>query len=185
MKRSMRLLTVCVAVLLIAWLLWSNWAQIESVVWHWRFGNSIAVGHYIVPVPRHWLPERTNEGEALILVDTAKSSWRRTLPGTTIVSVIAPIADRPPDLDYWSSHRRKFLQERGLKDAEERTIQVGDDHAVCVGGHTLRAMMHVTTDSILFDCMSARSLTLTFAGPESGFEQFQSITSQIRQSQAR
>jgi hypothetical protein len=180
MKRSWRLVIVRVLLLAIGVAAYLLRFQIQARVWHWRYGYSMTVGRYEVPVPEYWLVERYESTTLVTLVDTRfrKSPHAFSRAGSIMVSS-GPSG--PIDVNFWSSETRRRLEHDGVPDMQENTLSLDYDTMACLGGRQLAAIAHVPTLAVVsLTCLSSHGLNLIYTGPASGVPEFYAIASAIR-----
>ena len=180
MKRALRLFMLGVIVLAIGYVVYGRRAQIEAKIWHWRHGNSVNVGAYIVPVPDQWLVFDYEDPTAATLIDTRVHKTPDPLSAVDVITVIA-LSSPARDLDFWASFQRQWLERSGLRDIMQRTLQADDEVLICLGGYQFRDALKVpNSTAVSLECQSSGRLSLIFSGHASGLPEFYSIASQIR-----
>ncbi len=180
MKRPLRIFVVGVAISILGFFAYARRFQLAADIWHWRYGHSVALRDYQVLVPDGWLVrDQTERGVTMTLTRGIRSSdpfW-----DINSISVSSPSAGNT-HLIEWKSYQQQHLQNQGVTDVEERTLQAGDDMIVCVGGTELRDVLHVPSGAISVQCISSGKLDALFVGQKTELEQFYTVVSQIRKS---
>jgi len=179
MDRTLRTLLVVVAIGAIGYTAYRSWFRMQAMFWHWRYGYSTTLGEYVVPVPRHWLVQTHADEQLIDLVDTRATRDAGPFAEVSVVSVdLASSSVR--DLTYWKSLKKQSLEREGVRDIEERTLDVAGDTVVCLGGDELRQDLKVPGITALsLECVSTSRLNVMFLGPRSGLTDFYSILSGI------
>jgi len=174
-------------VLMFGYLAYAKRYQLAAKFWHWRHGNSMAMGNYEVPVPEHWFIFDQNH-VALTMMNSAPNLPRDHKFHTTAVVTVFLFRQRtiePDALAVWLSLQRKRLAREGVESVEEKTLNLGDESITCIGGRELKAILrgnpdHLETDIISRNCMSQRGLSIQFVGEPSDLQFFNAFVSQIR-----
>jgi hypothetical protein len=174
-------------VFMLGYLAYAKRYPLAAKFWHWRHGNSMAMGNYEVPVPEHWFITDQNY-VAFTMMNTAPNSPRDHKFHTTAVVTVFPFRQRaigPDGLAFWLSLQRQRLAHEEVESVEEKTLDFGDESITCIGGRELNAILrsnprHLETDIISRDCMSQRGLNIQFVGEPSDLQSFNAFVSQIR-----
>jgi hypothetical protein len=161
--------------------------QLAAKFWHWRHGNSMAMGNYEVPVPEHWFIT-DQDYVAFTMMNTAPNLPKDHKFHTTAVITVAPFQLRaigPDGLAFWLSVQRQWLARDEVESVEEKTLNFGDESITCIGGREVSAILrgtpnHLETDIISRNCMSQRGLNILFIGEPSDLQSFNALVSQIR-----
>lgn len=180
MNRALRILLIMIVIASIGYyIVYRGWYRMEAMVWHWRYGHSTTLGEYVVPVPDDWLVQRHGDLQLIDLVDTHVNKDAGPFAEVSVISVdLASSSVR--DLSYWQSLKRQSLEREGLTDLEERTLRVGGDTVVCLGGYELRQDLKVpSVNALSLECTSTGRLNLMFLGPRSSLTDFYTIVSGI------
>jgi hypothetical protein len=161
------------------YLAYSKHLDISVAWWHWRHGNSISVGKYEVPVPKHWLVDVEASG-LTFLTDTRGPHHGRVSEINVITVDSLPMATN--ELDSWKSYKEEWLRNNGVPRPEERSLRFGDERVACLGGHEFHEVMKLpdATDLVSVDCLSSGNLHLMFVGSQQDLEVFYSIIPLIR-----
>jgi len=179
-RLGLRSLLIGIAILVLGLGAYSRRFQISAMVWHWKNGDFVPVGSYKLPVPEQWLVKTQPLGGSL-LVDTRNQRGMSLLSGINVIS--ADYLSAPaPDLDLWTSTKRKWLKDNGIGDPETRSLNFENEAVACLGGHELQEVMRLpdATDVVSVDCRSSGRLHLTFIGRKSDLQIFYSIIPRIR-----
>ncbi len=174
-------------VFMLGYLAYAKRYQMAAKFWHWRHGNSMAMGNYEVPVPEHWFITDQN-CVAFTMMNTAPNLPRDHKFHTTAVITVSPFRQRaigPDGLAFWLSLQRQRLASEEVESVEEKILNFGDESITCIGGRELNAILrgnprHLETDIISRDCMSQRGLNILFVGEPSDLPSFNAFVSQIR-----
>ena len=183
----MRVAILFLLVFMLGYLAYAKRYPLAAKFWHWRHGNSMAMGNYEVPVPEHWFITDQNY-VAFTMMNTAPNSPRDHKFHTTAVVTVFPFRQRaigPDGLAFWLSLQRQRLAHEEVESVEEKTLDFGDESITCIGGRELNAILrsnprHLETDIISRDCMSQRGLNIQFVGEPSDLQSFNAFVSQIR-----
>jgi hypothetical protein len=169
-----------VLILTLSLLGYSRRAQISAKLWHWRYGHSIDLGNFNIPVPDRWLVKVIDDPRSIILVDTRIRRSTDPVPAVNVIDV--NIESQPtPDVDFWAASRRGWLEHHGLESVEARTLQAQAGKIACVGGYELREIVRVpTTSAYSVECRSTMGLNLGFVGNQGDIDEFYSIASNIQ-----
>jgi hypothetical protein len=137
--------------------------QVTARIWHWRHGNTVQFGNYIIPIPADWFVNDSPPG--IELIDAGFASRPHFFPGTSSTIVLLNPGPKKIDLNSWQFYRRQELVRSGMQNIEERTIGQGDGTAVCVGGDLFQEVMHIPLAGLVsVDCQSTGGLHLLFSG---------------------
>ena len=174
-------------VFMLGYLAYAKRYQLAAKFWHWRHGNSMAMGNYEVPVPEHWFISDQNH-VAFTMMNTAPNLPRDHKFHTTAVVTVFPFRQRaigPDGLAFWLSLQRQRLARDEVESVEEKTLNFGGESITCIGGRELKAILrgnpnHLETDIISRNCMSQRGLNILFVGEPSDLQSFNAFVSQIR-----
>jgi len=174
-------------VFMLGYLAYAKQYQLSAKFWHWRHGNSMAMGNYEVPVPEHWFISDQNH-VAFTMMNAAPNLPRDHKFHATAVVTVFPFRQRaigPDGLAFWLSLQRQRLARDAVESVEEKTLNFGDESITCIGGRELKAILrgnpnHLETDIISLDCMSERGLNILFLGEPSDLQSFNAFVSQIR-----
>lgn len=176
------ILLVCTAIAAIAALAYLTYLkrfQIAAKAWHWRHGSSVIVSGYRIPVPNGWLVRNQTE-EDVDLIATGAGD-HRPLFANVIVSTGRPRSNEPRDLGAWKSHEEQFLENKGLKDVDERTLHFDTETVVCLGGYEARDIWRFPNATLFtLGCMSTSPLNFMYIGQKSEVSQLEAIISGIR-----
>jgi hypothetical protein len=123
-------------------------------------------------------------GGAFDIVDSERNPVNAPLSNVNDISV-SSTPQKTVDLNYWKSVRRKWLESRGLKAFEERTLSFDDETVECIGGAEFQDVVHIegTADAVAMECLSSGTLHFIFVGQKSKLHVFYSIISQIEKSE--
>jgi len=174
-------------VFMLGYLAYAKRYRLAAKFWHWRHGNSVAMGNYEVPVPEHWFITDQNY-VAFTMMNTAPNLPRDHKFHTTAVITVFPFRQRaigPDGLAFWLLLQRQRLAREEVESVEIETLNLGDESITCIGGRELNAILrgnprHLETDIISRDCMSQRGLNILFVGEPSDLSSFNAFVSQIR-----
>jgi hypothetical protein len=174
-------------VFMLGYLAYAKRYQLAAKFWHWRHGNSMAMGNYEVPVPEHWFIS-DQDYVAFTMMNTEPNLPRDNKPHTTAMITVFPFRQRaigPNGLAFWLSLERQRLAREQVESIQEETLKFGDESVTCIGGRELNAILsgnpnHLETDIISRNCMSQRGLNILFLGEPSDLQSFNAFVSQIR-----
>lgn len=176
MKRYIAIATVCIIGIGVGLISQRRW--IITKFWHWRHGNSVIVGNYVVPVPENWFAQQNDASGNTLIYGIEKPHNGRSAAG---VSVIAVALSSPPlDLDALATNERQLMRDHGLGKISETSFGSGDLRFICLGGSEFRDEMHLPSDALSITCWSNSQLRLIFTGDPSQLDQFYAIASQVR-----
>ena len=125
-------------VFMLGYLAYAKRYQLAAKFWHWRHGNSMAMGNYEVPVPEHWFIYDQNYA-AFTMMNTAPNLPRDHKFHTTAVITVAPFQLRaigPDGLAFWLSVQRQWLARDEVESVEEKTLNFGDESVTMYDGKT-------------------------------------------------
>jgi hypothetical protein len=179
--RRIWLVTLVLIVAVLAGIASVKHFQIAAAVWHWRHGYTTHLQEYEIPVPEYWPPENFDEPDMMELVNTRLAKREGPMSRVSVISV--SIRSTPiQDIKRWRSFSRQSLERQGMSDIQEMALQAGDEKIDCIGGHALRAILHIPSiNTVSLECMSSGRLEIGFSGPPSGLVDFQAIVSNIRE----
>jgi hypothetical protein len=77
--------------------------------------------------------------------------------------------------------QEEFLESKGIKDIDERTLHFEGETVLCIGENVARDVWRFPNATLLtFRCMSTTPLNFMFVGQKSELPQFEAVVSGIR-----
>ena len=172
MKKTISLLLSCIVIAALTYFAYAKRLQIAAKAWHWRHGNSAIVSGYQVHVPDGWLVTSQTD-EDLDLIAT-RAGEHGTVFANILVGTVRPRSSYPRDLTFWRLHQRQWLENRGLKEIDERTLDFDGATALYIDGERFP---NATVLNLV--CMSTSPLNFIFFGQKSELPQFEAVVSGI------
>jgi len=109
---------------MLGYLAYAKRYQLAAKFWHWRHGNSMAMGNYEVPVPEHWFISDQNH-VAFTMMNTAPNLPRDHKFHITAVVTVFPFRQRAIATDgvaFWLSLQRQRLARDEGESVEGKTL---------------------------------------------------------------
>jgi hypothetical protein len=167
MKRAIGILLVVICLSLVGWFVFAKRFQLAAEIWHWRYGHSVAIRDYQVPVPDGWLVWASGESDVAMTMPTGQGDQDFVSIGRTCCG--------SDHLDAWKEMQEHNLRGRGITDVREKTLQPAGETVVCIG----HAGPHFS-DFLSIECVSTGKLNALYFGRQAGLEDFYAIVSQVR-----
>jgi|GEM_PF-3119560 len=147
------LIVVCASLLVLFQLL--PIYRIQALLWHWKHGNSIQVGEFMVPVPNEWRVDRFESGTTVLLVNTkgSRHSW-------ATITISDESFRRTAILTDLASTRRQMMENLGIHVTDYRQVIIGGLPGFCLEGET--SMMGMPVREIA--CYSGTGFSLEYVG---------------------
>jgi hypothetical protein len=179
MKSRFLLVVTAILIVGVGYIGYAKRYQVAAKLWHWRHGNSAIVSGYQIPVPEGWLvTSQTDEHLELVVTDI---DGRGSIFANIAVGTGRPKANQPRDLTLWRSNKQQFLESKGLKDIDERSLHFDDETVVCMGGLEARDIWRFPNATLFtLECMSTGPLNFMYVGQKSEVPQFEAVVSGIR-----
>lgn len=159
-------------------LVWRN--PLRGLLWHWKHGDTVAVGAYQAPVPASWMVLDQNEHSVLLMRTSLRVWQRRSLPVEPVLGITST-SIKAPYLDSWAAQREQRAAQSGEHVVEDGSWQLGDEKVVCLRSDYLKlALRDPSADIVSLECVSEGYLDVTFTGHESDVREFYDILMQIK-----
>jgi hypothetical protein len=179
MKKTINLLLSCIVIAALVYFAYTKRLQVAAKAWHWRHGNSAIVSGYQVPVPDGWLV--TNQTEEDLDLSATRTDEHGTVFANIAVMTGRPRSNYPRDLTYWRSFQHQFLESKGLKDIDERTLHFEGAMVLCMGGLEARDIWRFPNATLFtLGCVSTSPLNFMYVGQKSEVPQFEAVVAGIR-----
>jgi hypothetical protein len=161
-------------------LLWLNHVRLGAWVWHLRH-NTVSVGGYIVPVPKNWYPQAEDETSYLLARldtdDTAETKRLKAHAGILIMTANRPLSDN--DVNHMAALEASLLEKRGVRNVTTRSVTLGRETLMCVGGDTLGGGI-VDAEPESWRCNASGGLQMSITATQPDMKQVWEIVSGIR-----
>src|SRR5258708_20837632 len=139
MKRSTAArFVIALSVLVVAWQAYTDRVRMEGWTWHIRYGTSIIIGDYIVPVRANWYV--SNEGNGSYLLVRLDTDDRTPVKRIKRHAGILLLPDRPmkdEDINRLLSIEEDFVEKQAGGAALRQAFGVGDAPISCLCGDKL------------------------------------------------
>lgn len=174
-----RRVVIALIIVLLAYIGYSKRLQISARIWHWKYGYSAQVGNYNVPVPDNWLVLSQGQSDLTLTYVSRKQSLPSAFPVAPMITISSlPVA--VANLDFWKSRQQGLLETDKVRQVEQRTLMVGDEKVICIGGSVARDVFQVPqSDLISLECRSSGTLDVMFSGSQSEVQRFYDILGEI------
>jgi hypothetical protein len=150
--------------------------ELGASFWHVFHGQSVLCGGYRIPVPDGWTV--MDQGEEDVTLVAARTDG-------AIISVLAPRArlTAPRDMDLWIASKHRLLDEQGLTQIVDHSVQYDGQRVACLTGSRPRNVtLRASSTFVNMDCASTGPLNFLFLGQQSELQDFDKIVSQIQKS---
>lgn len=146
--------------------------RIEAWMWHWKYGNSVQVGEFSVPVPNEWGVRRFESGmtDEVQLVNTegGKPFW-------ATVTITQEWRQPNTVLADLANSRRRMMESRGTHVSDPRNLVVDGVSGFCIDGYSPMAGIPVRNIS----CYLGTSFSMEYIGSYLKAPAFYSILANI------
>ena len=154
--------------------------RIMAWAWHWKHGNSIQVGEFIVPVPNEWSVDRPDVGGATQEVQLANTKGGK--PYWAIITITEESwRSKNVVLADFVSSRRRMMANLGIHITDTRQLVMNGIAGSCLDGET--AMMGTPVRNI--SCYLDTTLSLEYFGSPLKAPAFYSILDGISKTSKR
>src|SRR6202140_5986408 len=152
--------------------------RIEAWMWHWKYGNTIQVGKFSVPVPNEWGVQRFESGmtDEVQLVNTegGKPFW-------ATVTITQEWRQPNTVLADLANSRRHIMESRGTHVSNPRNLVVDGVSGFCIDGDSPMAGIPVRSIS----CYLGTSFSMEYSGSYLKAPAFYSILANISKASTR
>jgi hypothetical protein len=164
----------------IAALLWLNHVRVGAWFWHLRH-STVSVGRYIVPVPKNWYPQAEDETSYLLARldtdDTLETKRVKTHAGILIMASDRVVSEG--DVSHMAALEVSLLQKHGVHNVTMRSVTLGRETLVCVGGDPLGGGI-VDAEPESWRCNASGGLKMSITATQPDMKQVWEIVSGIR-----
>jgi hypothetical protein len=172
LKIAAVLVTLCGILVVIATFV--SMPRIEAWMWHWKYGNTIQVGKFSVPVPNEWGVQRFESGMSdevqLSNIEGGKSLW-------ATVTITQEWRQPNTVLADLATSRRHMMESRGTHVSDPRKLVVDGVSGFCIDGISTVAEISVRNIS----CYLGTTFSMEYIGSSLKAPAFYSILANISQ----
>lgn len=174
-----KLAILIISAVLILVLVWEERVPVAAWFWHLRH-NTISVNGYVLPVPKGWYVEKAGkDGYLLVRLHTDDATpTKRIKAHTGILVTIANRGFSQDELQHMAVLEASLLEEHGAHNISIRSVGIGHDMLVCVGGEPLRNDI-VDLELESWNCKAPGGLELAITATEPDMKQVWGVLSGI------